>query len=149
MNLDLQYSIKKKKKYGCMTWLERGVRNTENDLAWASRKNNSCEATNFSLKVKVQRDALAARTHACLGNHGNHRKRLDRRHFSTGPSFDCGAGPRIDHGRSQIFFFKVRLRDRRAGALLQSFGPLSRSYHVSFSLSFSSSPAYCRFFCTW
>ena len=32
------------------------------------------------------------------------------------------------------------------GALLQSFSPLSRSYHVSFSLSFPSSPAYCRFF---
>ena len=32
------------------------------------------------------------------------------------------------------------------GALLQFFSPLSRSYHVSFSLSFPSSPAYCRFF---
>ena len=34
-------------------------------------------------------------------------------------------------------------------ALLQSFSPLSRSYHVSFSLSFPSSPAYCRYFCSW
>ena len=35
------------------------------------------------------------------------------------------------------------------GALLQSFSPLSRSYHVSFSLSFPSSPPYYRFFCSW
>ena len=34
-------------------------------------------------------------------------------------------------------------------ALLQSFSPLSRSYHVSFSLSFPSSPAYCTYFCSW
>ena len=34
-------------------------------------------------------------------------------------------------------------------ALLQSFSPLSRSYHVSFSLSFPSSPAYCRYFWCW
>ena len=34
------------------------------------------------------------------------------------------------------------------GSLLQSFSPLSRSCHVSFSLSFPSSPAYCRFFCS-
>ena len=34
-------------------------------------------------------------------------------------------------------------------ALLQSFSPLSRSYHVSFSLAFPSSPAYCRYFCSW
>ena len=34
-------------------------------------------------------------------------------------------------------------------ALLQSFSSLSRSYHVSFSLSFPSSPAYCKYFCSW
>ena len=44
------------------------------------------------------------------------------------------------------------VRSRKEGwweALLQSFSPLSRSYHVSFSLCFPSSPAYCRYFCSW
>ena len=36
---------------------------------------------------------------------------------------------------------------RSSPTVLQS--SLSRSYHVSFSLSFPSSPAYCRYFCSW
>ena len=36
---------------------------------------------------------------------------------------------------------------RSSPTVLQS--SLSRSYHVPFSFSFPSSPAYCRFFCSW
>ena len=43
----------------------------------------------------------------------------------------------------------VKERGLMRSSPVQSFSPLSRSYHVSFSLSFPSSPAYCRYFCSW